>query len=479
MRYRFAAWMIQGLIFFLVRHDPFFGDAISTVSRASVHIYSENLSTIWYLPQHDPGHPTLIPYLLAMLWKLFGKHLWVGHFLTLLFALGVTTQVHRLALKTVHGNLAHLVLLLVLVQPTFLAQSAMVLTHLPLTFFFLWALNSLLYQPKHYAFWISSVLMVFTHLEGAFLLMGVGLVYFILEQKRAAALPTALQKSAILFAPAFFALFLWGGIHAQQTGWWFSSPVYAEHRSWMGLTAMLKSAVLIVWRMVDYGNITFYVIILWATLKWQLYRHPLFSYLAGAFITCSFIFAVLMSKSIAHRYFLPIHMPALVLLLLALDQLSAKYQKLACLACALSLLAGNLLYYPGKCIGDATVAYRNYFFMAQQIKSELPAYMVLYTYPPLSNPDSVTTLHEFSQLNVQAVYGNKIQDIPVVLQSNCNCEFTSEELNELTTWKGKSYEDGAVYVNVLFNPAFYPTPLLNEPLRQKSGFEQWMEKMKK
>ncbi|MCC6684440.1 MAG: hypothetical protein IT247_05155 [Bacteroidia bacterium] len=477
MYYRYAAWLLQVLIFVLTLHDPFFGDAISTVSRAAVHIYNQQLATIWYLPLHDPGHPTLFPYLLAVLWKIAGKQLWVAHVLTLFFALGVTTQLHKLAIKTVGGTAAHWVLLLAVVQPTFVAQSAMVLTHLPLAFFFLWALNNLYPQVHKKSFWLASVFMVLTHLEGAFLLAGTAASFFLLQLK-AADLKSGFMQTVKLFAPAFVVLLLWGAAHARHTGWWFSSPVYADHRSWMGVLPMIKSVALIAWRMVDYGNIVFYIIIAWAVATRKLYRHPLFMYVAGAFISCVLVFSVLMSKSIAHRYFLPVHLPALVLLLLALNEFRAKQATLLLLLSVLALMAGNFLYYPGKCIGDATITYRNYFFVAARIRTELPSDVVLHTYAPLSNNDSVTTLNEFRLLNTAEIYPHAVNQVPVVLQSNCNCDFTPAELNELALWKGKSYEQGAVYANVLFNPAFYPVPLLNEPLRKKSGAELWMEQLK-
>ncbi|MBX7204715.1 MAG: glycosyltransferase family 39 protein [Bacteroidia bacterium] len=477
MYYRYAAWLLQVLIFVLTLHDPFFGDAISTVSRAAVHIYNQNLGTVWYLPVHDPGHPTLFPYLLAVCWKIAGKHLWVAHLLTLLFALGVTTQLHGLAIKTVGGTTAHRVLLLAVVQPTFVAQSAMVLTHLPLAFFFLWALNNLYPQHRVKSFWAASIFMMLTHLEGAFLLAGTAASCFLIQLKTAD-LKLAVKQTAVLFAPAFLVLLIWGLAHARHTGWWFSSPVYADHRSWMGVLPMIKSVGLIAWRMVDYGNIVFYVIIGWAVAARKLYRHPLFMYVAGAFISCLLVFSVLMSKSIAHRYFLPVHLPAMVLLLLAVNEFRAKRGTLLLLLSLVTLMAGNFLYYPGKCIGDATIAYRNYFFIAKQLNAELPDSVVLYTYAPLSNNDSVTTLSEFQFLNTKEIYPRHVNQLPVVLQSNCNCDFTPGELNELGGWKGKSYERGAVYANVLFNPLLYPVPLLNESLRKKTGAELWMEQLK-
>ena len=145
---------------------------------------------------------------------------------------------------------------------------------------------------------------------------------------------------------------------------------------------------------------------------------------------------------------------------------------------AVVLVLGNYWYYPGKCLGDATLAYRNYFALEKQIQQELPDSVVMYTYAPLASETKFTTLKDTGNLQVKELYGRSIQEVPVVLQSNCNCEFTTDELNTLQQWKGKSYEQHAVYVNVLFNPQYFQSPPMNEPLREKSAVELWMEKSK-
>jgi hypothetical protein len=187
--------------------------------------------------------------------------------------------------------------------------------------------------------------------------------------------------------------------------------------------------------------------------------------------------AVFMSKSIAHRYFLPFHIPMLVVLVQGWSQWTYRYKNMVLALVAAIGVSGNFWVYPGKCIGDGTLAYRSYFTIARQVAQQFPA-DTFYTYAPLAANTRFTTLNQSPYPHTAELYSQSLANVPAVLQSNCNCEFTREQLDSLQQWKGLSFEQGAVYANVLFNPTGSKPIDPTWKMRQPTGVELWMENVK-
>jgi hypothetical protein len=478
--------LAQAVLFWITRHDPFFGDAVSGVSRAAVHIFEQQLRTVFFLPQHDPGHPTLFPVLMAATWMVLGKKLWVAHLLVNFFATGTLYLTWRLANKCLTGWWPYLPVLFLTLSATYLAQSAMLTNHMPLTFFYLLAFTALL-EKRAFIFMLASCAMVLLHLQAVFMLAAMALAeMYIHSRVNRQSVVQFFKQKLWWFIPSAAVFLGWGYVHAQQTGWAFSSPVFAEHRQAVGFAGFIKHVLISFWRLADYGYFIFYVPLLILFFRERkklaelLTQHTLtVSWMIHLGVTALLICATL-NYSPGHRYFFPfsalLSIVAVVALKEAFRQKPARW--MLGVSIAVVLVLGNYWYYPGKCLGDATLAYRNYFALEKQIQQELPDSVVMYTYAPLASETKFTTLKDTGNLQVKELYGRSIQEVPVVLQSNCNCEFTTDELNTLQQWKGKSYEQHAVYVNVLFNPQYFQSPPMNEPLREKSAVELWMEKSK-
>src|SRR5690606_25692636 len=108
----------------------------------------------------------------------------------------------------------------------------------------------------------------------------------------------------------------------------------------------------------------------------------------------------------------------------------------------------NFLYYPGKTIGDATLAYRNYFGLEKNIRQDFGDTMHFYSLGPVAKTAETKWLHP-DGLNVSAITSSHIDHLPAILQSNVIAVFPPEMQDQLEkNWYGKSYEKGAVYVNV-------------------------------
>src|SRR5574343_30869 len=89
--FRFVLIFICSFLFIAVKNDPFFGDSISSTSRLANHIYDNHLLTIFYPVNADPAHPTLYSWILAGIWKIFGRTLYVAHLYSIMWMLALAS----------------------------------------------------------------------------------------------------------------------------------------------------------------------------------------------------------------------------------------------------------------------------------------------------------------------------------------------------------------------------------------------------
>ncbi|TAE80081.1 MAG: hypothetical protein EAY81_10720, partial [Bacteroidetes bacterium] len=179
-----------------------------------------------------------------------------------------------------------------------------------------------------------------------------------------------------------------------------------------------------------------------------------------------------------HRYFLAFNAFAIVLLLHVTSLFTSNKQKTTILLVTLStLLAGNFLYYPGKNLGDATIAYREYFAAIALLKNDVDKTTPLYSHAPIANPSFLTNLQQI-QPEINRINDSDLDALPAIVQSNVNAEFSVAQQRYLTQkWYGKTYGDGIVYVNLFLNPKFHTKPT-NWHLREPSAVEKLMLKLK-
>jgi len=442
------------LLYFLISHnDPIHGDGISTVARASLHIYEKGAECFFYPVKQDPGHPTLYPYVLAGLWRLWGSpNLVLCHLWNILFGIGVLLQVKRLC----SPNNSLLTVFLVGISPLFVSQTMMVLTHLALTFFFLGCWEAY-HRKKHLSSGIWASLMVLTHLEGVFLLTGLAIVVltdWLIENKRFTY--HFFKNVFLIFTLPSLCFSIWLIAHYRHTGWWVSAPEYAAHRSLATASQFAYNFALIAWRLSDYGYGIFYIGFGW--VLWNK-RLRIFAFLRGnaelrrlliLTFTLALLFAVFLSGSIAHRYFLPIQVLAITYFgEQVVNLMNRKGIVLTLIVPIVAMTVGNFFYYPFKCIGDANIVYRNFFSLEKEIKSRYPN-IVWGTYAPLSNPSVHRYLDAHTGLKTYRLYEARFDTCKYILSSNLTCEFTATQKDSLRLYWKKldSLEKGGIRVDL-------------------------------
>src|SRR5512133_1184995 len=140
------------LFSFITLKLPFFWDKDILFPRLAHWRPSHHYSPV--LPDSlDPGYPPVLAWLLAVAWNIFGTSLPVMHLLMLPFTLGIIWQSHLLLRQYIPVKTIPLALVILLADPTFLAQTVVYSTDLVMLFFMLLALNSVLLNRK----WILAI----------------------------------------------------------------------------------------------------------------------------------------------------------------------------------------------------------------------------------------------------------------------------------------------------------------------------------
>lgn len=463
----------QVLFFVVVKNDPFHGDAVTSTAKVALHIYENDLQTIWYPPLADPGHPTLFPYLLAVFWTVIGKSLWVAHALVGIISFCTLLIIRKIALLYTSLTKANISIVACAMYSIFVAQEALLL-NTPL--FFLWVLLSFycLLSNKTAGFIVFSILMELTHLQANFFLLAFGFIYLYQSYDKRVAIKFFIARGLLLFIPALTALSLWLFFHQKQFGWAFLSPNYEEHNNIKGIQQFIQSVFLIIWRLLDNGMISIYALLIYQIIKKRVNKQLLIYTLIVLLVNAACM-AVFLYNTIGHRYFL---ISQFMVLLLLIDSWHIAYSKVVYIVIAISLLLGNYMYYPGKVIADTNLQYRSFFKLEKEIKDSYWGKSLFYSYAPISTSGNIRYLNAAEGLSIVSLNDVCLDTVPILLQSNINAEFTKPQRDSLyANWYGQSFENGAVYVNVFLNPKYYEKPA-HMQLRKATWFEQQLQTLK-
>ncbi len=458
------------ILFFVTQNDPFFGDAISTISRASNHIYDSDFTQIAYPDNLDPGHPLTFSILHAGLWKIFGKDLWVSHLFNLVIGFLILILFVRWGKKLGYGHKTYLGAGLLALTPLFMSQVVNPNLHLPLTLFALGLLYSLQFGKKWQQVVFASALLL-THLQGLYYLTPIWLWWFFKTQS--ISIPQRFKLATQVLLIPFLLFIAWLMYHQSITGWYLSSPDYAGHRGFPGIKRFIVNLLMADWRIVDYGQVGLWLIPVLAIFRkriaWK-WDHP-FTLFMVLFLFNALAIGFTTKTGPMHRYLLPC-IPFLIMG--NISWLSHFKPRTIGIVFAL-LVSGHFWFYPGKIMGDATLSYRSVFPLLEEAKEDF-SNSTFYSYAPLGNPGRHTKLNDERE-DYKLLYDQDITNAPLALFSNISGDFSAQDMKRLQQWPSKTYQRGYVYVQIFSNPSMVSNPIKG-PKRQPSAFEQWFIQLK-
>ena len=422
---------------------PFFWDTILNSKIAEHYLYN-GFGRLIPPESLDAGHPPFFSVYLAMLWKLFGRSLAVSHLAMLPFILGIVIQYANLARRFLPPRALIFAMLLLVLEPTLLAQSSMISGDLILLFGILLAINASL-EGKTWKLGLALLLMAAVSLRGV---MGLGVIFvcdfgyhFLFKERK---LP---WKHLIAYFAVGFLILGWFGWHWKVQGWAVSPPpeTYGTHREILGLKGMLRNIAVTGWRFLDFGKVGLWLLMgimvgIGLIRKWRpkpTLKPLIFLFLAS---TTSYLLLFMpFSNPIGHRYFLFSFLLFSLLVAYALHKIKLKPLKWGGFSVlAILLLTGHLWIYPQPISQgwDSSLAHLAYFPLRHQMDEyvlnhpDLDPEKIVTDFP-MVNGSGPTRLTDETWSYEPLNDSTGIDDFPYVLESNVNNGFSGMDQMKL------------------------------------------------
>lgn len=208
---------------------PYFWDELGVYTRAALYLADNGLSFLpgGLPPELSRGHPLLFQFLSGSAYVVFGKSVIVGHSFALCVTLLLLILFYRKITAVSNRMVAVCAMLLLAVQPVFMAQSTLVLPEMMLTLFVFLALASY-YNCNYGAFAVYAALALLVK-ESAIVIPFVALTYglsrALFGEKKDYLSFRAL--AATVFPLVIFLAFI--AVQRIQNGWFF----FPEHMGYI------------------------------------------------------------------------------------------------------------------------------------------------------------------------------------------------------------------------------------------------------
>ncbi len=437
------------LILFSLDHI-FFWDTVQLASKHATFYYDNELKLALLPDEIDSGHIPTFGYLLAVLWTIFGKSLWISHLFILPFAIGIAWQLNKLVRHYFDKQHHIWVMLIVLADTTFLSQASLVSPDIPLLFFFLLGLNSIVFDNKKLKA-LAFACLFLVSLRGMILTVPLFLFDVFLNLNLKVNLKNKvvdLVKIGLPYLPAALIFILFSWFHFNQKGW----IGYHENSPWaifferVGVDGMIKNTAIFGWRLLDFGRIALWIIgiILVPTLwkKRKLLDKKTKQLGALAFLILAFLSipAIIYFDLKGHRYFMPIYFSISIFICYALFQIieNKTFKIIGGFFVLISLISGSFWVYPDKISQgwDSTLGHLPYYNLREKMiqfmdKNGIDKAKVGFDFPG-AYPQKYLNLSN-ETWSFPEVDFKKQQ---YILYSNAVNEFTDLELQELDkSWK--------------------------------------------
>lgn len=346
---------------------PFYGDHVSIISAPANYIFDTGFRSLVLPHDLDTGHPPFYALAHAGLWKIFGRDLWVSHFISLSAALFLLNQFRLFCKNNISENAQKIAIVFFVLQPTVLAQISLMSSDILLCGLFLWGLNAI--QKNNFLTLLFAIaFLLLTSVRGIILtgFLFIALFYFSDQLKQ------KFKKYLLIFFAGILPGCSWYLFHYFKTGWFLTNPQspWAAGRAFIGLSAFPAAVFEYVFRYIEFGMIIPWLIILFCNKK---IRHDNISKKTAFFLLTGFLFfsffLIFFKNPVMIRYILPVQIIALILCARSIASFSkSKFKKIAISSCILIFIAQHFFAYPQMnssvfeySWGEGSLAHLSYF----------------------------------------------------------------------------------------------------------------------
>lgn len=442
--------LIPFFLFFIlftayVSNNFFFWDTINLVAAPATFFYENNFRSFILPTQIDTGHLPLLAYYIAKMWQFFGKSLLIAHFAMLPFILGIVYQVYLLAKRFIGTSyVLVLTMLLILVDPTFLSQAAMVSPDIVLLFCFLLALNAV-FENRKMLLMLALIGLFLISMRGIVAAFAIFLIDFIFSLRRQhfRGFPLHLLLMKSLFYVFPFLLFLsYHFYHYKATGWFWSHPnsAWEAGRITNDFNGAIYNIGIFAWRILDFGRALAVLVLLVMVVMYRkmLLRESKSLQLLILILVSAIIFIIpflYFQQLTGHRYLLPLYLLILLAVGYYLDKVisSSVVKKSFFGVLTVSLLVGNFWVYPNKIAQgwDASLAHLPFYSLQLEMNdyldaNEIPYHEVGAAFPVLGNHAII-----FMEEDIRSFKPKNIGKDNYILYSNVFNGFSDAELEAL------------------------------------------------
>ena len=453
------------IVLFIFTSDlPFFWDKDILFSKIAFWLPDHHFSLV--LPnQLDPGYPPAMGYLLALAWKVTGISLFSSHLLMLPFTLGIVWQTRNLLDYFFGGRFIVPAMVLLFADTTILSQTVMFSTDLVMLFFMLLALNSIIHR-RTFLLALAIAGLLFSHARGIAVAATLGVfdIYLNTNHKN----PRSLLHIALPYLPALVLFGAWMLLHYQHTGW----VLYHAASPWAGCfervngVGFFRNAVILIWRLADYGRLFVWIIPLLAFTRFNrktLMADPVIQALLFLLAITMLLSApaMLLYKIMnSHRYLIPFYylLSIFASYLLFINPGFPGVRKVLAVMVFAGLMSGSFWVYPEKIANgwDATLAHLPYHHLRKKMNSYIMEKNIPFEHVGSEVPNNTAIKYIEANADERFFPPADLQHQQYIYYSNIFNMFTDEEIDALkNNWVlEKEFRCLQVNVRLYRNPCF-------------------------
>lgn len=349
------------LIAFIFKDVPFWGDQVALISHPANYFYDTHFQSFIIAENYDTGHPPLIPFLMSIVWLIFGRSLLVSHLFVALIYFFTFHFYLRFAEIFLQKSQLIFAALFFLLHPVLLSQTVCMGADLFLLLFFFTGLYGIEYQKKYLLLSAYCFLMLSSLRGGLFIVV---LFFYQMNKNSNYSYPVILKEIFLLFLSTLPFIF-WNLYHLKETGWILmhqESP-WIEQRGIVSINGFFSNCMIFLTGLMEYGFIIIWLILLFASKK-VLSKKLIFLCLISVIVSA--LFFLITYNPILARYLLLIEIPILILASQGIASLPKQRRTFLTAIVCLIFCSSHFFVYPQKINSvikqnwDATLAFLPY-----------------------------------------------------------------------------------------------------------------------
>lgn len=379
----YLPYFVYAIIIVLSLDKCFFFDTIQLSSLHASWYYDNNFHHFLLPDSIDSGHPPLNGMLLALLWKIFGKSLWVGHAFMSIWIFIFIYQLQKTCEHLFDQPIAKYVALVVLMDATILGQSLLVSPDIILIASFFTAINAI-FDSRKIMLTIALLILALISMRGMMCTAALFFFYWFIQYKKKEPFSfKVLVARSLPFLPSTLLAFGFLGYHYYVKGWigYHKDMPWAESfQKIHSLKAFGRNVVIMAWRFLDFGRFFIWIVLLFGLVKLLKRRtQDKFSFTTFeksilflfVVLLVPFCYSFLFHKQLSgHRYLLPLLTLVTIFTFILLEK-SYPLKKIKTIAIVLSVLlfSFNFIRYPEKIATgwDSTLSHYPFYELRKQM----------------------------------------------------------------------------------------------------------------